>query len=398
MDQVQDNVDIIDRRFKFLLISRASRSASLIFVSLSVPIYLLILHYSIIAIGIVYLFVSISTMLIVLSIGFLGDRIGYRKAMMLGEIPALFLTFSLTFTTNHYLVLAGIIISGTAGSPGAMRGAFSPGIAAFLAKNWPKENQRVSRMGMVTSVASIASVMGSVMLYSSGYISRIYGEVGSFRILYGISFVLIAISISSLFLLKEHPMEKKTVRIMKRESGIHVLKIAASNAVNGTGIGLAIVLLPAWFKLRFDLAPSDVGLIFLWSYIGSAAGAYLATKVFSTRTNGTLAYASVTRALQGALMIVVALSPFLMLSEIVYAVRSIIAGFGVPNRTAINVRGISEGDFGAATSIQGISGRISQGSSGLSGYLMDLYIPFPLILGGIMQSLSGFIYYKLLKK
>jgi MFS family permease len=337
-------------------------------------------------------------MLIVLSIGFLGDRIGYRKAMIVGEIPALFLTFTLTFTTNQYLVLAGIIVSGTAGSPGAMRGAFSPGIAAYLARNWPKESQRVSRMGMVTSVASIASVLGSIMLYSSGYISRIYGEVESFRILYGISFILIVISILSLILLRERPLERKTVRIMKKESGVHVIKIALSNAVNGTGIGLAIVLLPAWFKLRFALAPSDVGLVFLWSYVGSAAGAYLATKVFSTRMNGTLAYASVTRILQGALMIVVALSPFLLVSEIVYAVRSVIAGFGVPNRTAINVGGISEGDFGAATSIQGISGRISQGSSGLSGYLMDLYIPFPLILGGAVQSLSGFLYYKLLKK
>ncbi len=398
MEQKHDNVDAINRRFKFLLISRASRSASLIFVALSVPIYLLILHYSILAIGIIYLFVSISTMLIVLSIGFLGDRIGYRKAMIVGEIPALFLTFTLTFTTNQYLVLAGIIVSGTAGSPGAMRGAFSPGIAAYLARNWPKESQRVSRMGLVTTVASISSVLGSIMLYSSGYISRIYGEVESFRILYGISFILIIISILSLILLRERPLERKTVRIMKKESGVHVLKIALSNAVNGTGIGLAIVLLPAWFKLRFALAPSDVGLIFLWSYVGSAAGAYLATKVSSTRMNGTLTYASVTRILQGALMIVVAISPFLLVSEIVYTVRSVIAGFGVPNRTAINVGGISEGDFGAATSIQGISGRISQGSSGLSGYLMDLYIPFPLILGGVVQSLSGFLYYKLLKK
>lgn len=398
MENPANDFSLIERRFKFLLVSRASRSAALIFVTLSSPLYLLLLNFDIVSIGLIYLFVSISTTMVSLLIGILGDRIGFRKAMILGEMPALFLTLVLTFSVNTDLILAGIIVSGTTGAAGAMRGAMSPGINAFIANNWPGERDRVTRMGMITSVASFFSIAGSLMLYSHGYFISYLGPIGSFRLLYGISLVLVIISTVSLFMLKEAPMPKKRNRIMRKASGKHVLKVVASNAVNGTGIGLAIVLLPAWFELRYGLTPSQVGLAFLATYVGSALGGYLATRTRGTRINGTLNVATITRIVQGALMIAVALSPFVIMAIAIYSTRTFVAGFGVPSRNAINVSGIKEGDYGAATSIQGVSSRVSQGFSGLSGYLMDIDLPFPLILGGIIQSFSGLIYYKLMKK
>lgn len=394
----QEELDIIDRRFRYLLVSRATRSAALIFVSLSAPLYLLLLNFDIVSIGLIYLFVSLSTVVISVTIGMLGDRIGFRKAMLLGEIPALFITSILAFNTNVHLILAGIIISGSTGSAGAMRGAMSPGINAFIANNWPDARNRVKRMAMITSIASFFSIAGSLMLYSHAYLSSSFGTIGSFRILYGISLGLIVISVGALFMLRERPLQRKETVIMKKASGKHVLKVMISNTVNGSGIGLAIVLLPAWYELRFGLTPSQVGLAFLGSYVGSALGGFLASRYTSLRSGGILKVASVTRFLQGAILIGVALSPMAIVAVLLYSVRTFIAGFGMPNRNAINVSGIQEGDFGAATSIQGVSARAAQGFSGLSGYLMDISLPFPLILGGSIQAFSGYLYYKLMKK
>lgn len=399
MEKDRSEANLIDRRFKFLLISRATRSSALIFVTLSSPLYLLLLHFDIVSIGLVYLFVSLVTVAISVMIGFLGDRIGFRKALMIGEIPALFLTLVLSLSSNHTLILVGIIVSGMTGAAGAMRGAMSPGMNAFIASNWPREHDRVFRMGSITLTASSFSIIGSLMLYSQGYLAGTYGIIGAFKVLYGISFVLILTSLISLSLLKEHKIVKKTTRIMKKASGKHTLKIIISNGINGSGIGLAIVLLPAWFELRFNLLPHQVGLIFLPSYIGTAVGSYLAIRYTTRRRkNSTLKVASVTRAIQGALMIVVAFSPFIVFAIVAYAIRASVAGFGVPNRSAVNVSGIEGGDYGTATSLQGLSGRVSQGFSGLSGYLMDIDLPFPLILGGIVQSVSGYVYYRLLRK
>lgn len=397
MEANQADSDLIDRRFRYLLISRATRSAALIFVSLSAPLYLLVLNFNIISIGIIYLFVSLSTVVISLTIGMLGDRIGFRKALVLGEIPALFITSVLAFSTNVHLILAGIIVSGSTGSAGAMRGAMSPGMNAFIATNWPDARERVRKMAMVTSVASVFSIAGSLMLYSHAYLIASYGTVDSFRLLYGASLVLIIFSVLSLFMLRERPIQKKETVLMKKASGKHVIRVMISNTVNGTGIGLAIVLLPAWYELRFGLTPSQVGLAFLGSYVGSALGSYLASRFTSRRSGGILRVASLTRFLQGAILIGVAISPLAILAISLYSIRTFIAGFGVPSRNAVNVSGIQEGDFGAATSIQGVSARVSQGFSGLSGYLMDIYLPFPLILGGAIQAFSGYLYFKLMK-
>lgn len=398
MDE-NDNGAMVDRRFRFLLVSRALRSAALIFVTLSTPLYLLELNFDIVSIGLIYLFVSITTVVISVGIGLLGDRIGFKKALIIGEIPAIFIAAALTFSTNIYVILAGIIISGTTGSAGAMRGAMSPGMNAYIATNWSDDSNRVRRMALITSIASFFSIIGSLMLYSHGFLIQYYGAVGSFRVLYGISLVLVVFSMSSLFLLVEKPLKVKRGPVMKKASGRHVLKVAIANGINGSGIGLAIVLLPAWYELRFGLTASQVGLAFLGSYVGSAIGGLLASRLaISTGGGSTLGVAWVTRVIQGGLLVIMAVSPFVLIAILLYAGRSLLAGFGLPSRNAVNIGGLQEGDFGAGTSLQGVSVRVSQGFSGLSGYLMDIDLPFPVILGGILQAASGVVYYKLMKK
>ena len=401
MENSSPSQELIDRRFFFLLLSRAARSVALIFANLSIPLYLLAIHYDIITIGIIYIFVALATTGVSLIIGFLGDRIGFRKAMILGEIPALFLTAALASTTNHDLIIAGIIASGSAGAAGGLRGAFSPGINAYIATNWPDTGFRVRRMALVTSVASAFSIVGSLMLFAYDYISPFFGTINAFRFLYAVCFALIIVSFISLFLLKERVVAKKTNRVMNKESGKYVLKVIASNAINGSGLGLSVVLLPAWFELRYGIDTSQVGLAFLFSYLGTAIGSFYASRsrhLENRKRSTTLRTASVTRVIQGAMMAVVAISPFLPLAVAVYAARSFVAGIGAPNRTTVNVSGISSGDFGAATSLQGVSSRVSQSFSGLSGYLMDVSLPLPLVAGGLLQSLSGVVYYKLLKR
>lgn len=399
----ETNIDqnIINRRFVFLLVSRAARSTALIFANLSIPLYLLAIHYSIVSIGIIYIFVALATTGVSLFIGLLGDRIGFRKAMIIGEIPALFLTSVLFLTTDHSLIIVGIVLSGSAGAAGGLRGAFSPGINAYIATNWPDTGERVRRMALVTSIASAFSIAGSLMLYFYDFVERSYGEIGAFRILYFVCFLLVLISFISLFFLKERKTEKKTNRVMNRQSSLYTIRVLVSNAINGSGLGLSIVLLPAWFELRYGIDTSEVGLVFLFSYLGTSIGSLVASRMKNNMISArprTLRTASYTRIIQGLLMVVVAVSPLLPVAAVLYAARSFVAGIGAPNRTTVNVSGISSGDYGAATSLQGVSSRVSQSFSGLSGYLMDVSLPLPLVAGGILQSISGAVYYKLLKQ
>lgn len=152
-------------------------------------------------------------------------------------------------------------------------------------------------------------------------------------------------------------------------------------------------LLPLWFKLVYNASALQIGLLFGSVYIATALGSYLSSRY--SHIFAPLETASMSRIASGLLLFLMAISPFLVIAEIIYIIRAVIVGFGSPSRTAINIRGISGEDYGVATSVQGIASRVAQLSSGVSGYLLDYSLPLPLFVGGLFQLASG-ISYKLL--
>lgn len=91
--------------FKFLLISRISRSISLVYVSLSIPLYLSLLGLTPITIGLVVFGVVGFYSLLSFSLGLLGDRIGYKKTLIIGDILPAIGTFLLGVTQNLNVII-----------------------------------------------------------------------------------------------------------------------------------------------------------------------------------------------------------------------------------------------------------------------------------------------------
>lgn len=378
--------------FKYLLVSRVLRSIGLMFVLLSAPLYLSLLHFSPAIIGLTFAGAIAFSSTISLFLGFLGDRIGYKKVLIVADSLAVSGPLMLSLFAPSPLLLIALVISGVSGTAGGMRGAFSTGLSALVVSNWQEEKERVARMGYLTSATSISAVGGSLMLTLHSYLPTT--PIQSYKILYLVSFLMLLSSVICLVFIKERPRPKKTSnKVLKKSSFNYSLRVIASNSLAGFGLGLAIPLLPLWFTLRFHMTSSEIGLIFTASYIATSLGSWTATKVHFD----TLKVASLTRILNGIFLILMALSPLPLISAIFYVIRGFNAGIGAPNRTAVNVRGISSEDYGTALSIQGISTRISQLSSGIGGYLMEISLPLPEALGGAIQALGGVVYMKLLE-
>lgn len=386
----------LDRRFNFLLLSRATRSVGIVYVTLSLPLYLLYLGISVTIIGALFLLMVLFSVGISLFSGVMGDKIGYKYSLLLGDAPMVLATFMLF----HYSALLPIeiatVIGGIGGAPGGLRGVFAPGLNALIARNWPASEKRVQKMGTVMGVGAFSAFGGAILLYSHGYLVSHMGAAEAFRLLYFISLVLGAVSFVSIIFVKERKVTRRKKGIIDKKSGKYTLRVIGSNLVNGSGIGFSIALLPAWMELRYSITPSRVGLIFTFSYIATAIGSLLATR-YIHRSSSPVWIASLSRVIQGAIMVGVAFSPFLVVAVILYTIRSSIAGFGAPIRTAINVRGISESNFGIASSAQGMAVRSAQGTSAISGYMMEYSLPIPMAIGGLLQLLGGMVYYRLMK-
>lgn len=375
--------------YSYLLLSRITRSIGIIYITLSSSLYLSAIGLKPEIIGIVFLGAIAFSSILNLSLGMLGDRYGYKRILILTEFIAASAALILSITVNVYLIIIAIIIGGVGGAAGGVRGAFSPGLTALVASNWRDEKERVKKMSFLMSAASFSGIGGSFLLALRSYINN---SIEGYRILYLISFLLLLISGISLFFVKENKRPRKTTRIMQSSSLKYISKVIISNSITGFGLGLAIPLLPLWFKLAFYANSFQIGLIFTLSYLTTALGSLLASKIKFEP----LHVASITRILNGVFLIAMALSPWLSLAASLYILRGLNAGIGSPNRTAVNVRGVSEEDFGTASSLQGLATRFSQMSSGLSGYLLDYSLPLPLEIGGILQAIGGYLYMKLL--
>ena len=389
------DADSIDKSFKFLLISRATRSTALIYGTISIPLYLhKVIHFSTVLIGILVAFMMVFTVVLVFFIGMFSDRFGYRNGLIIGEIPPLIAMAILATTTNPALIITATILGGVGGAPGAMRGAFYPGTVALVARDWPKEHDRST----VTFIGSASAVGGSIFIIILDFITPVLGSGNAYRLLYGISAILILASVISVSLLKERERIKKTTTFMQKESGIFTLKVITTNVVNGSALGLSMSVLSLWIYLMYHATEAQIGIMFGASYLATALGSYTASRVSFGTPHKVLLAASLARVFQGLLLVPMAFMPTFYLAGVFFAIRSAVAGFGTPNRMGINVSGIKGGDFGTSTSLQGISMRASQSTSGATGYLMDYYLPMPLVLGGFIQAFAGFFYYKMFSK
>lgn len=388
---------LIERSFKFLLVSRALRSVALIFVNLSLSLYLKALGYGLIFIGAVYFFIVLFNVLVTFIFGALGDRIGYAKTLLIAETLPLIALFGLALSTSIYVIIISSMLGGITGTPGGMRGAFSPGMTSYIASNWPDERERVEKLSKIYATASLAAIGGSLLLVTHGYFSRYFGTVNAFRVLFGISSVITLGSLVSLSFLKERRRPKKTTALMKRESFSYSLRVIIPNIINGTGIGIAFPLLPLWFELMYRISASYVGAVFTVAYAFTAAGSYLSGALLNRKSLRAITVSSSARLLQGLMLIAIAFTPFLLVSVILYSIRSFIAGVGTPMRSAISVRGISGEDYGTASAVQGIFTRSSQLTSGLSGYLMSEGLGLPLVAGGFLQVAGALAFYGLIR-
>ena len=399
-----------DLGFKFLLYSRISRSMAIIYMTLASPLYLSLINISLPNIGLIYLGIMVFSSVLSLSLGVMGDRIGFRKTLMISELPPILGLFILWLTTNVYLITFAVIIGGIGGLAGGLRGSFSPGLSAFTANNYKDEKERVKKLSLLNRTSSIGSIIGAILLMSHSLLQSFFGGVYAYRILFLFAAILMLFSLISLYFVQENARPKKSTRVMKKESSRYVLRIAALNALNGSGLGISLPLLPLLFSLAFGL-PKDttalyIGLIYIPSYIATALGSHIAHKVHFK--SGILAIASRTRMLGGLLLIamgivfamqytkIFAFLPLLGIAALLYSIRSFNAGIGSPSVITVNIKGVHVEDYGTASSIQGLSGTISQSSIGAGGYLIEYALPLPLFVGGALQLASGFLYPKLL--
>ena len=384
----------LTRDGKLLLTARFIRTFGYGFLSIIIAIYLRLLGFDNIQIGLLLGSALVNSVIFTLFASFYADRIGRRRLLIIYASLMSVSGLIFTITDNYFLLILAAFI-GTMNVTGSETGAFLTIEQATLPqtiRNKQMMNTAFALYNMVGTFSMSAGILLSglpSLLQEQFYgLSQIESIKGLFILytLLGLFVIIIYIMLSRDIEVKQEA--KRTVKqTLSPRSKQIVAKLSTLFAVDSFAGGFVIQsVISLWFFTRFG---ADLAAL---SYIFSAANvitalSYIAAAKIADRI-GLVNTMVFTHLPSNILLILVAFAPSLQLAVILYLIRMTMSQMDVPTRQSYIVAIVSEDERTAASGLTNVSRNIAQTiSPSLFGYIFQssLSLAAPFVLGGVIK-------------
>ena len=394
----------LQRDVLVLMASRGIRAFAFSYLGVVFAIYLSQLGYSTVTIGLVISTASASGAVLTALWGFLSDRFGRKKILMLLAALTIISNLIYVFFSHLVFILSAVIIAnvgaGGSGGGGQGGGPFNPVEQALLAEKCTPEN----RNRIFSTNAFVGSLMGSLGALVSGlpqYLQESFGwqPVASYKPLFGLTILFSIILIFAYSSINEHHIPRKREKTNRRRtarSGF-VTKIALLGMVDNLGAGLVGPLISYWFFRRFGVELKSLGFMFFLSYF-FAALSFLAAPVLA-RHMGVVRTMAFSHGLASMIYLFLPLAPSFSIAAAMTVVRSFLAYMDNPLRSSFIMGIVRPEDRGSAAGITTLSRHVPVAvSPTLSAYLMQSFsLNVPIFIGGFLQLLHDCVFYFLFR-
>jgi len=384
----------LTRDGKLLLTARFIRTFGYGFLSIIIAIYLRLLGFDNIQIGLLLGSALVNSVIFTLFASFYADRIGRRRLLIIYASLMSVSGLIFTITDNYFLLILAAFI-GTMNVTGSETGAFLTIEQATLPqtiRNKQMMNTAFALYNMVgtfsMSVGILLSGLPSLLQEQFYGLSQIESIKGLFILytLLGLFVIIIYIMLSRDIEVKQEA--KRTIKqTLSPRSKQIVAKLSTLFAVDSFAGGFVIQsVMSLWFFTRFG---ADLAAL---SYIFSAANvitalSYIAAAKIADRI-GLVNTMVFTHLPSNILLILVAFAPSLQLAVILYLIRMTMSQMDVPTRQSYIVAIVSEDERTAASGLTNVSRNIAQTiSPSLFGYIFQssLSLAAPFVLGGVIK-------------
>ncbi len=389
----------LHRDAKLLMASRGIRAFAFSYLNVVFAIYLDRLGYTPVMIGVIFTVAYLSGAVLTALWGYLSDRVGRRKILMLLAILTILSNLILIYFSSLFFILAAVIVAnvgaGGSGGGGSGGGPFNPVEEALLAEKCRPENR--NQIFAVNSC--VGSIMGSLGALGSGlpqFLQETKGwnAVDSYKPLFGLT---ILFSVALLFVYRaigeeEHqprPAEKK----MSKSTGAFVTKMSLLAIVDNFGAGMAGSLVAYWFFLRFGVELKSLGVIFFASYF-LAALSFLSAPLIA-RKIGVVKTMAFSHGLASVIYLALPLAPTLSLAAALIVIRSFFAYMDNPLRASFTMAMVQSNERGSAAGVTSLARIVPFGiSPTISTYLMQsVSLTLPLFIGGGLQLVNDVAFF-----
>ncbi|HEY7219623.1 MAG TPA: MFS transporter [Candidatus Binatia bacterium] len=388
----------LHRDAKLLMVSRGIRAFAFSYLNVVFAIYLDRLGYSTVTIGVIFTVAYLSSAILTALWGYLSDRVGRQKILMLLAVLTILSNIILIYFTGLIFILAAVIIAnvgaGGTGGGGSGGGPFNPVEEALLAEKCQPENR--NQIFAVNSCAG--SIMGSLGALASGvpqYLQETWGwsAVSSYKPLFVLTIVF---SVALFFVygaITEQHQPRRVQKKISKATGVFVTKLSMLAVVDNFGAGMAGALVPYWFYLRFGVELKSLGVIFFASYL-LAALSFLSAPLIA-RHLGIVKTMAFSHGLASILYLTVPLAPALSVAAALIVIRSFFAYMDNPLRASFTMAMVRSSERGSAAGVTSLARIVPFGiSPTISTYLMQtVSLTLPLFIGGGLQLLNDVAFF-----
>lgn len=381
--------------------ARVSISAGRALAGVVAPLYLAALGFRGLELGELFVGVALASAVLSAGVGLLSDRVGRKPFLIV--FPMLTAAAAVVFATVQsvpVLFVAAALGSfgrGSGAGAGAV-GPYQPAESALVTEIVPSE-WRNSAFGRLQFGSSLGALAGSLLaLLAGGPRARPEAALATFRPAFvAIAAVSLAAGVLALWM-TEPARPERAARSGGRprlpvNSRSLLVRLAATNSVNGLAVGMIGPFLTYWFYRRFGAGAGEIGLLYAVVNAVSMSSALSASGL--ARRWGLVRTVAVVRALTAVLILPLVLAPSFVLAGVAYALRMVVQRAGMPLRQSYVVAMADPEERSSVAALSNVPSQVVMGLSPLaSGYLLeDVSLSLPFEIAGFLQLVNAGMYW-----
>jgi MFS family permease len=388
-----------------LMTSRGVRAFAFSYLGVIFTIYLSQLGYSTMTVGLVVTSAYASSAVLTAVWGYLSDRYGRKKILMLLAMLTIVSNLIYIFFSHLIFIIAAVVIAnvgaGGSGGGGQGGGPMNPVEQALLAEKCTPEN-RNRIFGVNAFVGSIMGSLGALLSGLPEHLQEHWGwaAVTSFKPLFALTILFSIVLIFAYSSIDEHHVHvarKREKRSQAKRVDGFVIKMSLLGMVDNLGAGLIGPLMSYWFFLRYGVELKSLGIMFFFSYF-LAALSFLTAPVIA-RKIGVVRTMAFSHGAASVIYLMVPFAPTFSIAAGLIVLRSFLAYMDTPLRSSFVMGIVRPEARGSAAGITSLSRHVPVAiSPTLSAYLMQSFaLNVPIFLGGILQLSHDCIFYYLFR-
>lgn len=369
-----------------LFAARALRDFGDGFVAILLPVYLLVLGFSPLQVGIIATASLFGSALLTIAVGFLGVRYDLRW-LLLAAASLMTATGVAMSLMDDYLLLLVIAFAGTINPSAGSVSVFVPLEHAALTRevNDAQRTKMFARYSLVGALAGAAGALAAALPDLTGAIGL--GQLTAIKLM----FVLYALLGTAGGLLYARIPTRIASHGPARAAALGpsraiVLKLAALFSLDAFAGGFVVQsLLALWLFKRFDLSLSEAGVFFFWTGVLSAFSFPVAA--WLSRRIGLINTMVFTHIPSSVALMLAAFAPTLPVALGLLLIRAALSQMDVPTRSSYVMAVVTEAERAAAASLTSVPRSLAAAASpALAGALFAAsYRAWPLLICAMLK-------------